>query len=209
MKFSGVGGQAVMEGVMMRNKDYYAVSVRKPDKEIEVKVSEYEGIIKNKRIRKIPVLRGMIAFVESLYLGMSTLMYSASFFEDEGESKESNSRESITKNDSLKESNSQGIMIAGTVIVSILLAVGLFFVLPYFISIFFEKFIKSNFFVVFLEGITRLVIFILYISLISFTPDIKRVYMYHGAEHKCINCIEHGHKLTVENVRKSSKHHSI
>lgn len=207
MKFSGVGGQAVMEGVMMRNKDYYAVAVRKPDKEIEVKVSEYEGIIKNKRIRKIPVLRGMIAFVESLYLGMSTLMYSASFFEDEEESKESNSRESITKNDSLKESNSQGIMIAGTVIVSILLAVGLFFVLPYFISIFFEKFIKSNFFVVFLEGITRLVIFILYISLISFTPDIKRVYMYHGAEHKCINCIEHGHKLTVENVRKSSKHH--
>ena len=155
MKFSGVGGQAVMEGVMMRNKDYYAVAVRKPDKEIEVKVSEYEGIIKNKRIRKIPVLRGMIAFVESLYLGMSTLMYSASFFEDEEESKESNSRESITKNDSLKESNSQGIMIAGTVIVSILLAVGLFFVLPYFISIFFEKFIKSNFFVVFLNFILK------------------------------------------------------
>ncbi|WP_027422127.1 DUF1385 domain-containing protein [Lachnobacterium bovis] len=202
MKYSGVGGQAVMEGVMMRNKDHYAVAVRKPDNEIEIKVSEYEGIIKNKKIRKIPIIRGIISFVESLYLGMSTLMYSASFFEEDNNKKNKDVKEA-----KCEESKQETIMIALTVATSILLAVGLFFVLPYFVSMLFEKYIKSKVLVAFLEGMVRLVIFLLYISLISFTPDIKRVYMYHGAEHKCINCIEHGYELTVENVRKSSKHH--
>ncbi|SER72374.1 DUF1385 domain-containing protein [Lachnobacterium bovis] len=202
MKYSGVGGQAVMEGVMMRNKDHYAVAVRKPDNEIEIKVSEYEGIIKNKKIRKIPIIRGIISFVESLYLGMSTLMYSASFFEEDDNKKNKDVKEA-----KCEESKQETIMIALTVATSILLAVGLFFVLPYFVSMLFEKYIKSKVLVAFLEGMVRLVIFLLYISLISFTPDIKRVYMYHGAEHKCINCIEHGYELTVENVRKSSKHH--
>ncbi|WP_029067472.1 DUF1385 domain-containing protein [Lachnobacterium bovis] len=202
MKYSGVGGQAVMEGVMMRNKDHYAVAVRKPDNEIEIKVSEYEGIIKNKKIRKIPIIRGIISFVESLYLGMSTLMYSASFFEEDDNKKNKDVKEA-----KCEESKQETIMIALTLATSILLAVGLFFVLPYFVSMLFEKYIKSKVLVAFLEGMVRLVIFLLYISLISFTPDIKRVYMYHGAEHKCINCIEHGYELTVENVRKSSKHH--
>lgn len=200
MRYSGIGGQAVMEGVMMKNQDKYAVAVRKPDKEIIVEVSEYPGIIKNKKIRNMPILRGVFSFIESLVLGMKTLTFSASFFEEEEE-------KSKTAQEKKKDQKKEDAMMGGTVAVSVLLAVAIFMVLPYYISLFFQRFTSSYLLIALLEGILRLVIFIGYVAGISLMPDIKRVYMYHGAEHKCINCIEHGMDLTVENVKKSSKQH--
>lgn len=194
MKYSGIGGQAVMEGVMMKNGSKYAVAVRKPDQEIIVEASEYEGIIKNKAIRNMPILRGVFSFVESLVLGIRTLTFSASFFEEEEEESKMNEK---------KEDFAMGI----TVAISIVMAVGIFMVLPYGISLLFGKAVSSQWAVSLLEGILRLVIFVGYVAGISMLSDIKRVYMYHGAEHKCINCIEHGLDLNVENVRKSSRQH--
>ncbi|MDY3796396.1 MAG: DUF1385 domain-containing protein, partial [Agathobacter sp.] len=202
MRYSGVGGQAVMEGIMMKNEDKYSVAVRKPDKEIEIKVEDYNLGQKFKTIRKLPIFRGVFSFVDSLYLGMSTLMYSASFFEEE----EDADKELSVEEESKKKKQEDALM-AGTVVFSVVLAVAIFFALPYFLSTLFQRFTSSILVISLLEGIIRLVIFLAYIFLISITPDIKRVFMYHGAEHKCINCIEHGLELNVENVRKSSKHH--
>ena len=199
---SGIGGQAVLEGIMMKNEDKYSVAVRKPDKEIEIKVEDYNLGQKFKTIRKLPIFRGVFSFVDSLYLGMSTLMYSASFFEEEEEA----DKELSAEEESRKKKQEDALM-AGTVVFSVVLAVAIFFALPYFLSTLFQRFTSSVLVISLLEGIIRLVIFLAYIFLISLTPDIKRVFMYHGAEHKCINCIEHGLELNVENVRKSSKHH--
>ena len=211
MRYSGIGGQAVMEGVMMKNQDKYAVAVRKPDKEIEVKVSDYTGIIKNQKLKNMPIIRGVLNFVDSMVLGMQTLTYSASFFEEDEDVTKAAKKANMTpeelaeqeKKDKKKEDAAMG----GTVALSIILAVGIFMMLPYFISSFFQKYIESRFLLGLLEGAIRLTIFISYVGLISLMEDIKRVYMYHGAEHKCINCIESGMDLTVENVRKSSRLH--
>lgn len=208
MKYSGIGGQAVMEGVMMKNEDRYAVAVRKPDGTIETKVEDYRGPKEKSIWRKIPIVRGVISFVESLYLGMHTLMYSASFFEDEEPDKKGKElTEEEKEKNAKKEAREEKLMMGGTVVFSIVLAVALFFALPYFLSSLFGKLIPSQMVLALIEGLIRLVIFLAYIALISLTPDIKRVFMYHGAEHKCINCIEHGLELNVENVRASSKEH--
>lgn len=208
MKYSGVGGQAVMEGVMMKNQDRYAVAVRKPDHQIDVKVENYKSMIKNEKIRHLPIVRGVVNFVESLVLGMSTLMYSASFFEDEEEdNKKKNLSEEERKKLEEKEKKQEKALMGGTVAFSIVFALALFFALPYFLSGFFHKIIASETLIALIEGLIRLAIFLGYIAIISLTPDIKRVFMYHGAEHKCINCIEHGMELNVENVRKSSRLH--
>ena len=212
MRYSGVGGQAVMEGVMMKNQNQYAVAVRKPDHKIEVKISQHKMSKPWEVMRKIPVLRGVVSFVDSLYLGMSTLMYSASFFEDEDEENEmKQKRENLSEEQikalDKKEKKQDDLLMGGTVALSIVIALGLFFALPYFLSGIFHKITQSQMMIALFEGIIRLVIFIGYIAIISMTPDIKRTFMYHGAEHKCINCIEHGMELNVENVRKSSKLH--
>ena len=206
-----------MEGVMMKNQDKYAVAVRKPDQEIVVEVAEYSGIIKNKKIKNIPILRGVFNFIESMVLGMKTLTFSAFFFEDEEEepkkkkSKDTSVEEAeekeLTEDELRKKKKQEDAMMGGTVAVSIVLAVAIFMVLPYFVSQFFQRFITSQIAIALLEGVIRLAIFVGYVAAISLMPDIRRVYMYHGAEHKCINCIEHGLDLTVENVRKSSKQH--
>ena len=214
MKYSGVGGQAVMEGVMMKNGDQYAVAVRKPDGQIEVKVDKYKGTGAKNKLRNIPIVRGVISFIDSLYLGMSTLMYSSSFYEEEEELTEKQKEKQRKKEEGLtqeeiqkkKEKEDKALM-GGTVAFSIVLALGIFFAIPYFLSGFFRSIISSEMLIALIEGLIRLVIFIAYIALISFMPDIKRVFMYHGAEHKCINCIEHGLELNPENVRKSSKQH--
>lgn len=192
MRYSGVGGQAVLEGIMMRNGDEYAVAVRKPDEEIDVQTFACKGFVKNKKLKEIPFVRGVFNFVDSLYLGMTSLFHSAEFIEDEEE-----------KLDLEKEK----AMMGWTVVLAVLMSVGLFFVLPYLVSLFFQSFISSHFVITLLEGLVRLSIFIGYVSLVALMPEIKRTYMYHGAEHKCINCIEHGLELTVENVRNSSKEH--
>lgn len=206
-----------MEGVMMKNQEKYAVAVRKPDQEIVVETSTYEGLIKNKKIRNMPILRGVFSFIESLVLGMKTLTFSASFFEEEEEEK-SGSRKAekragakkpapTEEEQKKKEKRQENVLMGGTVAISIVLAVAIFMVLPYYISVFFQRFITSQTLLALLEGVIRLTIFIGYVAAISLMPDIKRVYMYHGAEHKCINCIEQGMDLTVENVRKSSRLH--
>ena len=208
MRYSGIGGQAVMEGVMMKNQDKYAVAVRKPDHEIVVEVSEYSGIMKDKKIKNMPIFRGVFNFIDSLVLGMKTLTFSASFFEEEEEveKKKQLSKEERKKQEQ-KAKKQESAMMGGTVALSVVLAVGIFMLLPYYISTFFGKFISSGWLVALLEGVIRLAVFVGYVAAISMMKDIRRVYMYHGAEHKCINCIEHGMELNVENVRKSSRLH--
>lgn len=186
-----------MEGVMMKNKDHYAVAVRKPDGNIEVKKEEFKGISSKCKLFRVPFIRGIFSFIDSLTLGMSTLTYSASFYEEEED----------TKKTEQEKKKSDTVFNVITIMISVILAVGIFMVVPFYLSQLLEKVISSKTLVIFLEGVIRLLIFIIYIVLISFMKDIKRVYMYHGAEHKCINCIEHGMPLTVDNVRISSKEH--
>lgn len=202
MKSSNIGGQAVLEGIMMKNGPKYAVAVRKPDGEIEIKVEEYKSLVKWKKLTKIPFVRGVFNFIDSMALGMKTLTYSASFWEDED-------AEAIvlTEEEMKKKEKQEDIIMTITMIVSVLLALGLFMVLPYFVSNLFSGIIKSRFLRTTIEAVVRIALFIGYVTLISRMKDIQRVFMYHGAEHKCINCIEHGLELTVENVRKSSKQH--
>lgn len=197
MAYSGIGGQAVMEGVMMKYKDTYAVAVRKPDHEIIIEKREYKGICKNKALRNLIFVRGIISFVESMALGMSTLTFSASFFEEE-----ENGKEAKPKSEK-REKAETGF----TVLLSFVLAMAIFMALPFYASLFFQRYIPSETLVIFIEGVLRLLIFFAYIVLISRMEDIRRVFMYHGAEHKCINCIEHGMDLTVENVKRSSREH--
>lgn len=203
MKSSGIGGQAVIEGVMMKNKDKYAVAVRKPDKTIEVLTNDFESIIKNKHVSKIPIVRGVVNFIDSLVIGMKTLTFSASFFEDE----EQEPTKTDTVLDRLFKDKAEKVIMGCTITFSIVMAIALFMILPYFISSLFADMFLSDMAIAVIEGCLRLLIFLGYIFLISMMKDIQRVFMYHGAEHKCINCIEHGMELNVENVRKSSRQH--
>lgn len=202
MKSSNIGGQAVLEGVMMKNKDTYAVAVRKPDGEIEVKKDTYQSITgKWKKLTQIPFIRGVFNFIDSMILGMSTLTWSASFFEDE-EAEEIKTEEEVGK-----AKKQEDLMMAGTMVLSFTMAIGIFMILPYFLSGLLKKWVPSYTVRLIFEGIIRIAIFVAYVAAISLMKDIKRLYQYHGAEHKCINCIESGLPLTVENVRKSSKEH--
>ncbi len=201
MKSSGIGGQAVIEGVMMKNGNDYAVAVRKPNKEIAVEVKHLSKK-KSNPILKLPIIRGVMAFIESLSLGMQSLTFSSSFFEEEEEeSKFEKKLNEITKG--------KGESVINTLIVccSALIAIGIFVVLPMLLASFLSARIENSFVLALLEGVFRLLIFLVYIGLISQMEDIKRVFMYHGAEHKSINCIENGIPLTIENVRKQSKEH--
>lgn len=202
MKSSNIGGQAVLEGIMMKNGSKYAVAVRKPDGEIEIKVEEYKSKIKWEMLTKIPFVRGVFNFIDSMVLGMKTLTYSASFWEDE-------EAEGVfmTEEEIQKKEKQEDLIMTIVMIVSVFLALGLFMVLPYFISGLFSGMVRSRFLKTVIEAVVRISLFVAYILLISRMKDIQRVFMYHGAEHKCINCIEHGLELTVENVRKSSKQH--
>lgn len=200
---SGIGGQAVLEGIMMKNKDLYAVAVRKPDGEIDVETEEYHGVLHGSTLKKIPFVRGVFMFLDSLILGMRTLTYSASFYEDE-EAKETTTDKVMNK---LFGEKAEKVLMGITVAISLVLAVVIFMLLPYFISSFFMTYIRNTSLLALLEGLLRILIFVAYVFAISAMKDIRRVYMYHGAEHKCINCIEHGHELTVENVKKASRLH--
>lgn len=201
MKSSNIGGQAVIEGVMMKNKDRYAVAVRKPDGEIEVTTDTYKSVVgKYTALTKLPFVRGIFNFVDSLVLGMKTLTWSASFYEEEEEKE-------MTEAEEKKQERTEKLLMTLTMVVSFALAIGIFMVLPYFLSDLLKKWISSNTVRIIIEGIIRIAIFVAYVGGISVMNDIKRLYRYHGAEHKCINCIEHGLPLTVENVRKSSRQH--
>lgn len=200
MKSSNIGGQAVLEGIMMRNGGKYSVAVRKPDGEIAVDVQEYKSFIPWETPLKIPFVRGIFNFVDSLVVGMKTLTYSASFYEEEEEVE-------MTEAEAEKAEKTDKILMSLVLVLSVVMAVALFMVLPYFLSRFVEQRTSSRVIMTVFEGVIRVVIFLGYIFLISRTKDIRRTFMYHGAEHKCINCIEHGLELNVDNVRKSSKQH--
>ncbi len=204
MRTSGIGGQAVMEGVMMKNKDKYAVAVRKPDNNIEVQVTDFKAVTSNKKLYNIPLIRGVLNFIDSLSVGMSALSFSSTFFEEEEDVKPSKTEKFIEK---VFKDKAEKFVMGCTMALSVVLAIAIFMLLPYFISDLLGKFIDSRIIMAAIEGILRLVIFIAYIALIALMKDIQRVYMYHGAEHKCINCIECGLELNVENVRKSSRLH--
>jgi len=200
MKSSNIGGQAVLEGIMMKNGPKYAVAVRKPDGEIEVKIDEYKSVIKWQKLTKIPFVRGVFNFIDSMVLGMKTLTYSASYFEEETEVV-------LTEEEAIKQQKREDLIMGITMVASVVIALGLFMVLPYFISNLFKNIITSRFLRTVLESLVRIGLFVVYILAVSQMKDIQRTFMYHGAEHKCINCIEHGMELTVENVKKSSKQH--
>lgn len=200
MKSSNIGGQAVLEGIMMRNGGRYSVAVRKPDGDIEVDIRQYKSIIPWKTPLKIPFIRGIFNFVDSLVLGMKTLTFSASFFEEEEE-------ELLTEAEAKKREKNEKIMMNLTVVLSVIIAAGLFMVLPYYLSGLVKHYTDSRMVMTVCEGLIRVGLFLLYIALISRMKDIQRTFMYHGAEHKCINCIENGKILTVENVRESSRFH--
>ena len=202
MRSSNIGGQAVLEGIMMKNCDRYAVAVRKPNQQIEVSVEEYKSVIPWNGVRKIPFIRGIFNFVDSLVLGMKTLIYSAEFMEDEEE------KEELTEQQREKEENKERLIMNLTMAFSVVLAIAVFMVFPYFLSNILRGFIKSRMILTVCEGILRVLIFLGYILLVSRMKDIQRTFMYHGAEHKCINCIEHGLELNVENVRASSRQHN-
>lgn len=221
MKYANIGGQAVMEGIMMRHKDRYAVAVRKENHEIEVKSDVHISYGKRFHVSGIPIVRGAFAFVDSLVLGMQTLTWSASFFEEEEESEEPSDRrrtesaeisdkkkaETAEHSDEEKEKTSDKLFMALTVVLSLALSIGLFMILPFFISNIFRRATDSSLILGIIEGLVRVVIFIAYIVLISRMKDIQRLFMYHGAEHKTINCIEHGEELTPENAAKYSRFH--
>lgn len=201
--YSGIGGQAVLEGVMMKNKDKYAVAIRKPSGEIDVEVEEYKGVCGDSKLTKLPFIRGVFSFVDSLVLGMKVTMHSASFYEEE-EEVPSKTEEKLEK---LLGNKADDIMMGVTVAISVIVAVALFMLLPFFISDFAGRYIRNASLIAILEGIIRILIFIGYIVAISLMKDIRRLYMYHGAEHKCINCIEKGRPLTVHDVKRCSRQH--
>lgn len=219
-----IGGQAVIEGIMMKNDDKYAIAVRKPDKEIEVKLESYKPWSKKGAIFRMPIVRGVFNFVESLVIGMKTLMYSAEFYDEEEEVKPNKDKSKKNKKnsdeieavkdkasesdkDNNKKESSDDALMVGTVAFSLVLAIGLFMLLPAFLASLLDGVIKNHFMLGLVEGVIRLTIFLIYVVLISLMEDIKRTFMYHGAEHKCINCLESGKALTVDNVMESTRFH--
>lgn len=202
-RYSGIGGQAVLEGVMMKNKEKYAVAVRKPDGEIEVEVETYQGLAHGSKFKELLFIRGIFNFLDSLILGTRALNYSASFYEEE-EGKETKFDKAMDK---MSGGNGEKLLSGIVTVISIMLAVGIFIVLPYFISSLFESFIRNRSLMAIIEGVIRIALFLLYVWGISAMKDIRRLYQYHGAEHKCINCIEKGRPLTVHNVMRSSRLH--
>lgn len=199
-----IGGQAVIEGVMMKNMDRYAVSVRKPNGKIETKVGECVSFAEKHPLFQLPVFRGMVNFLESMVIGMKTLNYSASFYEDEEEQTESRTEQLLEK---ILGEKAEKIIMGIVLVFSLAISIGLFMILPYIASEALGKLIRNEYMILFMEGIIRIAIFLGYIVLISRMEDIKRVFMYHGAEHKTINCLEAGVPLTPENVDNFSRLH--
>lgn len=196
-----IGGQAVMEGVMMKNMDRYAVSVRKPDGEIETKVENCVSFTQKYLVFQLPVFRGMVNFVESMVIGMKTLNYSAGFVEEE----------EAGKLDQIAEKwmgeKGEKVVMTLVLIASLVISIGLFMVLPYLASEFLGQWVQNPYLILVVEGLIRIGIFLGYIVLISHMEEIRRVFMYHGAEHKTINCLEAGEDLTPENIKKYSRLH--
>ena len=204
MKYSGIGGQAVIEGIMMQNRTNYAIAVRKPDGEIEVKKDTYVSLTKKHKLLALPFIRGVFSFADSMIVGMRALTWSCSFFEDDEEEEAGPVEKWL---DRVFGEKLEGILMSIVMVLSFVLAIGIFMVLPMLIANFCRSLIRSETVMAVLEGVIRIGIFVAYIKLVSRMDEIRRTFMYHGSEHKCINCIEHGLALNVDNVRASSKEH--
>jgi uncharacterized protein YqhQ len=197
-----VGGQAVIEGVMMRGSKGIATAVRTTQGEIVVEKRSYTSFTKRNKFFGLPIIRGFISLFESLIIGVQTLNYSASFFEEEGETSKLDSW--IQK---VFKEKSNDIIMGISLVISLVVSVGLFFILPTVIANLFSKMGASNVTMHIIEGIIRVLIFLSYVYLIGKMEDIKRVYQYHGAEHKTIFCYENNIELTPENAEKFGRLH--
>ncbi|MGL4361809.1 MAG: DUF1385 domain-containing protein [Cellulosilyticaceae bacterium] len=200
-----IGGQAVIEGVMMKGRTCYAVSVRKANKEIETEVKKTQSLFDKYKIFRVPILRGMAVFLESLILGIKTLTFSAELFGEEEEEEEAGKFE-VWLNEKLGE-KAEKIILGITMAISFILSIGIFMILPMLISRLFKTVVPSSFFQNLIEGAIRIIIFLAYMKLVSKMKDIQRTFQYHGAEHKTINCLEQDKELTVENVRECTRLH--
>ena len=199
MKYSGIGGQAVIEGIMMKNKDDYATAVRRPDGVIEVKKDTYVSLAEKVKFFSLPFVRGVFSFADSMILGMRSLSFSASFFEDDEEDANSEpSKLELWLDKTFGEKTEKALM-------GFVMAISFLFAML--IANACRKVIHSDTLMAILEGVIRIAVFVAYIKVISRMEDISRTFQYHGAEHKCINCIEHGMTLTVDHVRESSRFH--
>ena len=201
-RYSGIGGQAVLEGVMMKNQEKYAVAVRKPNGEIAVELENYQGLLHGSKIKEIPFIRGIFNFIDSLVLGMKCLNYSASFYEEDEEEEKLNKAA-----DKVSGGHGEKLMTTLITVISLVFAIGIFVVLPFYLASLLKGYLHNESLMAIIEGVLRIIIFLLYVWGISAMQDIKRLYRYHGAEHKCINCIEKGRPLTVHNVMRSSRLH--
>ena len=201
-RYSGIGGQAVLEGVMMKNQEKYAVAVRKPNGEIAVELENYQGLLHGSKIKEIPFIRGIFNFIDSLVLGMKCLNYSASFYEEDEEEEKLNKAA-----DKVSGGHGEKLMTTLITVISLVFAIGIFVVLPIYLASLLKGYLHNESLMAIIEGVLRIIIFLLYVWGISAMQDIKRLYRYHGAEHKCINCIEKGRPLTVHNVMRSSRLH--
>jgi len=205
MKKVDVGGQAIIEGVMMKKQDIYSIAVRKPDKEIVLEKKNYTSFSKKYKFFGLPIIRGAVAFVESLVMGMKILTYSAEFFEVEGEYEQSKFEKKLEEKYGKKKMDD--ILILISIVLATALSIGLFILVPLGISQLLKPLLDSTRMINLIDGIIRVLILFGYIFVISFMKDIKRVFQYHGAEHKSIHCLENEEELTVENVRKQSRLH--
>jgi len=194
----------VIEGIMMQNGDDYAIAVRKPDGEIEIKKDRYVSLTERYPVLGLPFIRGVFKFADSMVVGMKALTWSCSFFEDDEDAEPGKFEAWL---DRVFGEKLESILMTVVMIFSFIMAIGIFMLLPLLIARLCRPFIPSETLMAVLEGFIRIAIFIIYIKMVSRMEDIRRTFMYHGSEHKCINCIEHGLALNVANVRASSKEH--
>lgn len=202
--YSGIGGQAVLEGIMMRNGDKSAVAVRKSDGTIDVQIMTYKSALPKNKITTLPFVRGVVNFVDSMMLGIKSLNFSADITVDESDEEPGRFELWVNKHFGEKAND---ILLTVTMIIAIVMSVGLFMVLPYALSALLGIWIHNKFVLSVSEAVMRFAIFIGYVVLIGQLEDIERLYMYHGAEHKCIDCIEKGRLLTVRDVMRSKRLH--
>lgn len=194
----------MIEGIMMQNGDDYAIAVRKPDGEIEIKKDRYVSLTERYPVLGLPFIRGVFKFADSMVVGMKALTWSCSFFEDDEDAEPGKFDAWL---DRVFGEKLESILMTVVMIFSFIMAIGIFMLLPLLIARLCRPFIPSETLMAVLEGFIRIAIFIIYIKMVSRMEDIRRTFMYHGSEHKCINCIEHGLALNVANVRASSKEH--
>ena len=200
-----IGGQAVIEGVMMRGKNIYAMSVRNLNGDIITEINNIKDFSKISKILKLPIIRGIVAFLNSAIMGTKILMRSAEISGQNLEIDNNPSKFEKFLSEKLGDKLND-IIIYISVTISMILAIVLFFLLPVFLGSFFKSYVDIWFLSV-VEGVIRIIIFLIYLFLISKMKDIQRVFQYHGAEHKTINCFESGEDLTIENVKKHTRLH--